>query len=149
MNLSAVIPSSRIAVVANAQSKKTALETISKTLAEGDSKRQDAIFDALLGRERLGSTGLGDGVAIPHGRINGISEPMGCLVKLDESVDFEAADGKNVDLLAGLVVPADCTEEHLQVLANVARLFSNSDFTTAARQTTDSAALAELLAANS
>lgn len=149
MNLSSVIPSSRVAVVGTAQSKKTALETISKTLAEGDQKRQDAIFDALLGRENLGSTGLGDGVAIPHGRINGITEPMGCLVKLNESVDFEAADGKNVDLLAGLVVPADCTEEHLKVLASVARLFSNADFTTAARQTNDAEALAELLAANS
>jgi PTS system nitrogen regulatory IIA component len=149
MNLSAVIPASRVVVVSSAQSKKTALETISKTLAEGDQKRQDAIFEALLGRERLGSTGLGDGVAIPHGRINGINEPMGCLIKLDESVDFEAADGKQVDLLAGLVVPADCTEEHLQVLASVARLFSDNDFTQAARKADGNQALAELLAANS
>ena len=146
MNLSAVIPASRITVLTNAQSKKTALENISQILADGDQKRQDAIFDALLGRERLGSTGLGGGVAIPHGRINGISEPMGCLVKLEKGVEFEAADNKDVDLIAGLVVPADCTEEHLQVLASIARLFSDEGFTQSARSAADSESLAELLA---
>lgn len=149
MNLSAVIPAFRIAVIENAQSKKTALEHISKTLADGDRKRQDAIFDALIARERLGSTGLGGGVAIPHGRINGITEPMGCLIKLNQSVDFESADDKPVDLFAGLVVPADCTEEHLQVLASVARLFSDADFTQAARQTDSSDELSELLSKHS
>lgn len=149
MNLEAVFPASRVVILGGTQSKKAVLENASKILAEGDQKRQDAIFDALLGRERLGSTGLGDGVAIPHGRIKGISEPMGCLIKLDDGIDFESADGKPVDLIAGLVVPADCTEEHLQVLAAVARLFSDADFTQAARQSSNNQELADRLSAQS
>lgn len=146
MNLSAVIPASRITIVESAASKKAALEIISHQLADGDSLRQKAILDALAGRERLGSTGLGDGVAIPHGRISGISEPVGCLVKLKKGVEFDAADNQPVDLIAGLAVPADCTEEHLQILAAVARAFSDGDFTKAARQATDNEQLAAALA---
>lgn len=146
MNLSAVIPASRITIVESAASKKAALEIISQQLADGDTQRQKAILEALAGRERLGSTGLGDGVAIPHGRISGISEPVGCLVKLSQGVEFDAADNKPVDLIAGLAVPADCTEEHLQILASVARAFSDSDFTAAARKATDNEQLAAALA---
>lgn len=149
MNLSAVIPASRIAVFDTAQSKKSAIEQISQVLAEGDHKRRDAICDALNGRERLGSTGLGGGVAIPHGRIQGISSPMGCLIKLNRGVDFDSADDQPVDLFAGLVVPADCTEEHLKTLAAVARLFSDSDFTAAARKADSNEALSALLAQHS
>lgn len=149
MNLSAVIPASRIAVIDSAQSKKAAIEHISQILAEGDRKRQDAIFDALNARERLGSTGLGGGVAIPHGRIQGISAPMGCLIKLNHGVGFDSADDKPVDLFAGLVVPADCTEEHLKTLAAVARIFSDSDFTDAARKANSSDVLSALLAQHS
>ena len=146
MNLTAVIPASRITIVEAAGSKKAALEIISQQLADGDAQRQKAIFEALVNRERLGSTGLGDGVAIPHGRINGISEPVGCLVKLQQAVEFEASDDQAVDLIAGLAVPADCTEDHLQVLAAVARAFSNSDFTQAARQADSAETLAAALA---
>lgn len=147
MNLSAVIPASRITIVESAASKKATLEIISQQLADGDSQRQKAIFDALINRERLGSTGLGDGVAIPHGRINGISEPVGCLVKLQQGVDFEASDDQPVDLIAGLAVPADCTEDHLQILAAIARAFSDNDFTQAARQAGDIEGLSAALAA--
>jgi len=146
MNLSAVIPASRVTIVESAASKKAALEIISHQLADGNEQRQKAIFDALVNRERLGSTGLGEGVAIPHGRINGITEPVGCLVKLQQAVGFDASDDQDVDLIAGLAVPADCTEEHLQVLAAVARAFSNNEFTQAARQANSAEALAAALA---
>lgn len=86
------------------------------------------ILDALIGRERLGSTGLGHGVALPHSRVDRIESPLAALITLKEGVDFEAADGEPVDLVVGLLVPQDCNDDHLKILANLARRFSDAAF---------------------
>jgi mannitol/fructose-specific phosphotransferase system IIA component (Ntr-type) len=83
------------------------------------------IFDSLLNRERLGSTGLGTGVAIPHGRMTGIDAPVGAIITLKNGVDYDAVDHQPVDLLFALVVPEASTDEHLQILATLARMFSD------------------------
>ena len=101
--------------------------------------------DALMARERLGSTGLGHGVAIPHGRSAAISEARAAFVRLAEPIDFGADDGRPVDLVACLIVPAHFTDQHLKLLAELAELFSNDAITTALRAAPDAAALQEVL----
>lgn len=83
------------------------------------------ILDALISRERLGSTGLGHGVGLPHSRLANIEEPIAAFVTLDKGVDYESVDGQPVDLVLGLLVPEDCNDEHLKILAQLARRFSD------------------------
>lgn len=89
---------------------------------------EDAVYDGLIARERLGSTGLGDGVAIPHCRIEGCDTALGALMQLADGVDFGAPDGKPVRLVFVLVVPAEATDEHLQILGVLARAFSQPEY---------------------
>ena len=91
------------------------------------------IFDSLLSRERLGSTGVGYGVAIPHARYEGATDAIGAFMRLDQPVDFDAMDREPVDLVFGLLVPEDCTDEHIQILAQLAELFSDPQLRTALR----------------
>ncbi|MEK7321449.1 MAG: PTS sugar transporter subunit IIA [Pseudomonadota bacterium] len=103
------------------------------------------MISTLVARERLGSTGLGHGIALPHGRIKGLKRIMGALVRLDQGVDFDAIDGERVDFVCGLVVPAEATEEHLQVLASLAALFSETDMRDRLRRAESAAQLYDLL----
>ncbi len=111
-----------------ATSKKRALQDASELLAaaHGDLNPRD-VFDELIARERLGSTGLGEGVAIPHCRLEATNSALGALIRLDAPVDFDAPDGVGVDLMFALIVPREGRETHLQILAEVARVFSDAD----------------------
>lgn len=119
-----------------ASSKKRVLEQaagiVSKALGAGDMTEQ--VFDALLARERLGSTALGEGVAVPHCRLAGCTHTTGVLLQLATGIDFDSPDNLPVDLLFILVVPAQATDEHLQLLGRVAALFNDADTRTALRQ---------------
>lgn len=107
-------------------SKKRALEALSRQIALGDpSLSPRAVFDCLLARERLGSTGLGAGVAIPHGRVPNLRHAVGAFIKLKEPINFDALDSEPVDLMFGLLVPEDSTEEHLQLLSLLAESLSD------------------------
>lgn len=109
-------------------SKKDALDTLAKTIADSDSATsQTEVFDCLLARERLGSTGLGKGIAIPHGRLKQGKKTLAAFIQLQEPVDYNASDQQPVDLLFALIVPEDATDEHLQILAKLAEMFSNDD----------------------
>ena len=106
------------------QSKKRVLEEAATLLSGGgDAEFTESIFERLLERERLGSTGLGEGVALPHARMPGIHKTRGVFLTLAEPVDFDSGDGQPVDLVFALLVPEDATEEHLKLLAELARLF--------------------------
>ncbi|MCW8883617.1 MAG: PTS IIA-like nitrogen regulatory protein PtsN [Motiliproteus sp.] len=119
-------------------SKKRVLENASQILSETvDSLDAEEIFTGLISRERLGSTGLGDGIAIPHCRLENCQGTTGALVKLPEPIDFDAIDGNPVDLLFILIVPAEATEQHLQILASLAELFSQEEVRSALRATQD------------
>ncbi|MBU2864721.1 PTS sugar transporter subunit IIA [Reinekea forsetii] len=108
-------------------SKKKVLQTLAERLSPSLSGLSEhALFDALVARERLGSTGIGLGVAVPHCRLDGIHSPIAALVKLDKAVDFEAIDHKPVDIIFVLIVPPEATDEHLQLLANVVERVNNS-----------------------
>jgi len=139
MNIVDLLSPERVLSCNDIGSKKRLLEQLSELLA-GSSPQLSRleIFDALLNREKLGSTGLGKGVAIPHGRMIGIERPLCAFIRLEHPVDFDAADGKPVDLVFCLLVPLDSTEEHLQVLSTIAEIFSNPGVCTALRQCADS-----------
>ena len=125
MHIGELLTKDRILNDADILSKKRALETLSELLAQDGQLSSHEIFDTLLARERLGSTGLGHGVAIPHGRIPGLKQTQAAFIKLSGGIDFDAPDHKPVDLLFALLVPEECTNEHLEMLAKLAELFSD------------------------
>ena len=99
----------------------------------------------MIGRERLGSTGLGHGVALPHGRFNQSQQAIGAFVKLKKGVDFDAIDRQPVDLIFGLLVPDHYTDEHLKILAYLAEMFSDRSFCQQLREAGSDRALFQLL----
>lgn len=148
MKLNAILSADRVASGVSVTSKKKALEELSRLLAKGTDKLSSTdIFNGLTAREKLGSTGLGHGVAIPHGRMAGISNSVGAFVRLKHPVDYDAHDGQPVDLVFGLVVPVAATEEHLKHLAAIAEKFSEEGFCKQVRAAKDDAALHGLLVA--
>lgn len=119
-------------------SKKRALTKISQFIAEAiGSAEPDEIFNSLMAREQLGSTGLGNGIAIPHCRLPMCNEIVGTLVTLSDPIDFDAIDGKPVDILFVLVVPEEQHDEHVKTLAGLAALFNDEDFCYTLRHTND------------
>ncbi len=118
-----------------ASSKKRVLEQAARLLAGNAAEpSQEHIFECLLERERLGSTGLAGGVALPHARIHGIDDTRGAFVRLRAPVEFDAMDGQPVDLVFALLVPEDATEAHLQLLAQLAGMFNDPDLRQKLRQ---------------
>jgi PTS system nitrogen regulatory IIA component len=129
MNISQILTSDRIRLEDTTSSKKRALEILSEMLAQGAPEASAAaIFDALNRRERLGSTGLGHGVAIPHGRILGIPQAIGAILRLQQGIDYDAPDRQPVDILFALLVPEQSTDEHLELLSQLAEMFSEERY---------------------
>jgi nitrogen PTS system EIIA component len=120
---------------------KTELIDRLATLLAGDGDDVAIVRDALSARERLGTTGLGHGVAIPHGRSAAVGEARAAFVRLATPIAFGADDGQPVDLVAALIVPAHFTDQHLTLLAELAEMFSDATITAALRAAPDSAAL--------
>jgi PTS system nitrogen regulatory IIA component len=112
------------AVVASlkATSKKQALQELARRAAELTGEQERAIFDVLLERERLGTTGVGDGVAIPHGKLPNLRKLVGIFARLERPIDFEAIDEQPVDLIFLLLAPGTAGADHLKALARVSRL---------------------------
>lgn len=116
----------RIRCAIDATSKKRLLEALAELLASSNPRLSgDQVFERLLERERLGSTGLGHGIALPHARAKEVAEAIGAFVSTARGVDYDAADGEPVDLAFALLVPETAAEEHLQILARLAGLFSD------------------------
>src|SRR5256885_9951703 len=110
-----------------ASSKKRLFEQAGLLFENHDGLARSLVFDSLFARERLGSTGLGQGVAIPHGRIKGLKEAVGAFVRLAQPVPFDAPDGKPVGLVFLLLVPEQATEQHLRVLSELAQMLSDRE----------------------
>lgn len=128
-------------------SKKRVLERASTLLASAPGQPDEReIFESLCARERLGSTGLGGGVAIPHGRVQSGDTVSGAFIRLAEAVDFDAPDQEPVDILFALVVPEHFTDQHLELLAQLAQIFRDQSFCERIRNTNDSAEILGLLA---
>ncbi len=127
MDIEQLITPERVRCESDIGDKEQALLRIGELIgASGDGLDAREISNRLLARERLGSTGLGHGVAVPHARIDGIDRAIGALVRLERGIEFDAFDKAPVDLLFALVVPEHFTDEHLQILASLAEMFSDS-----------------------
>lgn len=126
-------------------SKKRVFERAAEAMGAALNLSSDNIYRALLAREKLGSTAIGEGIAIPHCRINECAEAAGCLVTLQEPIDFGSIDGRDVDVIFVLLVPEEATQAHLNLLAVLARSFSNADLRNRVRQTLDPEELRQLL----
>ncbi len=135
MNIIDILSLDCIESAASVSSKKRVLEKLGGLITtQNPELSEDEIFESLVSRERLGSTGIGHGVAIPHGRVKTGGKSIGCFLQLENAVDFDAIDGKPVDLVFGLLVPEDSTDEHLQILSTLANLFSNEEICDNLRQ---------------
>ena len=146
MKLTEILSAERVVSGGTYTSKKKALEDLGRLLAKGASGVDPAnILASLAAREKLGSTGLGHGVAIPHGRMAGVEGSVGAFMRLKHPLDYDAHDGLGVDLVFGLLVPQNATEAHLKHLAAIAEMFSDEGFCKKLREATDDAALFALL----
>jgi nitrogen PTS system EIIA component len=124
------------------QSKKKVLQSLSEFLSGNHTNlNSESLYNGLIARERLGSTAMGEGIAIPHCRIEDCARPLISLIRLTQSIDFEAVDRKKVDLLIVLIVPKEATDEHLQLLADIARRLSDKKLVAKLRQSENSTAL--------
>ena len=146
MHISDILTSERIQCNVNLSSKKAVLETLSGIISGASSNLtgQD-VFNSLLSRERLGGTGLGNGIALPHGRLKNGLTTIAAFIKLKQGVDYDASDHQPVDLIFALVVPEHSTEEHLQVLAQLAGMFNQPDFLAQLRREDSNEAIYRLL----
>ena len=145
MEISNLITPASIFPKLTATSKKQALQELAKRaeLVSGLSER--IIFDALIGRERLGTTGVGNGIAIPHGKLEELDQLFGLFARLDKPVDFDSIDELPVDLIFLLLAPESAGADHLKALARVSRLLRNRSICEKLRGSDDSDALYALL----
>lgn len=145
MSFSQLIKPDGVLPALRVNGKKQALQEISDRAALVSSLSPREIFDSLLQRERLGSTGVGDGVAIPHGKLAKCEQIFGVFARLDRPIDFEAPDGLPVDLIFTLIAPESAGADHLRALAMAARLLRNGAVAAQLRATRDPTALYALL----
>lgn len=132
-----------------AASKKRTLETLGEIFANADpGLSARVVFNRLVARERLGSTGLGEGCALPHARIPGLGCALAAFLRLEKGVDFDSPDREPVDLVAGLLVPEESTDEHLEILAAIARTLSDESVRTSVRSADEPARICEALVRN-
>lgn len=120
-----LLPPENVLLDLEATSKKRVFESVGLLFENKQGIARSTVFEALFAREKLGSTGLGHGIAVPHGRIKGLKEAKGAFVRLASPVPFESPDGKPVSMLFVLLVPEHATEQHLQILSELAELFSD------------------------
>jgi nitrogen PTS system EIIA component len=125
--LSKLLPVANVILGLDVTSKKRVFEHVGLLFENALGIGRGHVFDALLARERLGSTGLGHGIAIPHGRIKGLREAVGAFVRTSTPIPFEAPDGNPVQLIFVLLVPEKATDLHLQILSELAQMFSDKE----------------------
>jgi len=123
-----LLPTANVLLDLDVGSKKRVFERAGLLFENNHNIARSVVFDSLFAREKLGSTGLGQGVAIPHGRIKGIKEAVGALVRMREPIPFDAPDGQPVGLIFILLVPERATDLHLQLLSELAQMFSDQSF---------------------
>ena len=129
-----------------ANSKKRVLQDLSVPAARAAGLPERQVFETILQRERLGSTGVGNGIAIPHGKIAGVESLTGAFARLEHPVDFDAIDGEPVDLVFLLLAPENAGAEHLKTLSRIARALRDKDRVARLRSTADPEALLAILA---
>ena len=145
MNLiAALLPASNIVVDLDVHSKTQFFATIGDLFERSAGLPQASVAASLAAREKLGSTGLGQGIAIPHGRIPRLRDAVGAFARLRAPIAFDAPDGKPVDQLFVLLVPEHATDQHLQLLSELAQMFSEAEFRDRLTAAPDAHAVAEV-----
>ena len=142
-----LLPPANVVVDLQASSKKRLFEQAGLLFENQHGGARSLVFDSLLARERLGSTGLGQGVAIPHGRIKGLKDSLCAFFRLAQPVPFDAPDSNPVSLAFVLLVPEQATEKHLQILSELAQMFSDKALREQMVQAADAANLHHLITA--
>lgn len=145
MTISALLSPQRIYLDTEITSKKKLLEYIANVVADQTQLPESAIYNNLLNRERLGSTGLGQGFAVPHARLENLDQTMACFFRLKDAVNFEAPDNQPVDLVFTIVIPEEATEEHLVILSSLAGIFSRAEVCDAIRAAGSREEIAEII----
>ncbi|MEX0345657.1 MAG: PTS IIA-like nitrogen regulatory protein PtsN [Rhizobiaceae bacterium] len=145
MDLCDLIGVNSIMPAVKANSKKQLLQQLAEKAAELTGLAEREIFDTILQRERLGSTGVGGGIAIPHGKLAGIDAITGVFARLESPIDFEAMDEQPVDLVFLLLAPEGAGADHLKALSRIARVLRNPDTVSKIRGTSDAAVIHDFL----
>jgi PTS system nitrogen regulatory IIA component len=127
-NLAKILSANNVVLDLEVSSKKRAFEQAGLIFENNCGIARSMVSDNLFARERLGSTGLGHGVAVPHGRIKGLKAPLAAFVRLKEAIPFESPDGLPVNLLVFLLIPDQVTQQHLEILSEIAEMFSDESF---------------------
>jgi PTS system nitrogen regulatory IIA component len=143
--LAKLLPLENVVLGLSVTSKKRVFEQAGLIFENQNGVARSTVTDNLFARERLGSTGLGEGVAIPHGRIKGLKQPLAAFVRLEEAIPFESPDGQPVSLLIFLLVPEQATQQHLEILSEIAQLLSDRDTREALASEPDASAVHRLL----
>jgi PTS system nitrogen regulatory IIA component len=145
MNLiSTILPIENILVDTESTSKKRVFERVGILFENTRQIGRSQVFDSLFAREKLGSTGLGQGVAIPHGRIKNLRDAVAAFVKTQTTIPFDAPDGQPVNLIFVLLVPERATDTHLQLLGELAQMFSDKNFRDQLQASNDPAVIHQL-----
>ena len=146
MPLTELVGPNAIVPALKVTSKKQAIQELAARAARLTGQNERGIFETLLQREKLGSTGVGSGIAIPHGKLAKLDKLFGLFARLDRPIDFDALDGQPVDLIFLLLAPETAGADHLKALARVARLLRDSDVARKLRQSRDAEAIYAVLA---
>ena len=144
--LAAILPASNVLVDVDATSKKRAFEHAGLVFENQHAIARATVTDNLFARERLGSTGLGHGVAIPHGRIKGLKNPLAAVLRVQQPIPFDAPDDEPVVLLIFLLVPEAATQRHLEILSEIAEMLSDRELRERLKAEGDAAAVHQLIA---
>ena len=149
VTLDQILASEHVRSDVPAASRKRTLQVLGEILADADpALSAQAVFDRLVARERLGSTSLGEGCALPHARVPGLVRTLAAFLRLRKGVDFDSPDHVPVDLVFGLLVPEESTDEHLEILAAIARVFSDERVQSSIRSAEEPARIREVLIRN-
>jgi len=140
-HFSQILPPENVALDLDVSSKKRAFEQAGLLFENNCGIARSIVSDNLFARERMGSTGLGHGVAVPHGRIKGLKTPLAAFVRLAEPIPFESPDGEPVNLLVFLLIPDHVTQQHLEILSEIAEMFSDEAFRAVLATAPDAAAV--------
>ena len=146
MTLTDLIAANAVVPALKVNSKKQAIQELAARAAALTGQNERAILEILLQREKLGSTGVGNGIAIPHGKLPKLSKVFGVFARLERPVDFEALDGAPVDLVFLLLAPEGAGADHLKALARIARLLRDQDVAKKLRASRDAQAIYSVLA---
>lgn len=144
--LASILSVEQVLVCVDATSKKRAFEEVGLLFENLHGLSRSLVTDSLFSRERLGSTGLGHGVAIPHGRIKGLKAPMAAILQLTHAIGFDAPDEQPVRLLIFLLVPEAATQKHLEILSEIAEMLSDASLREKLASSADASDLYDLIA---